>query len=102
MGNRLDVDTSAIKSVSKKIDEVISSVKSKHSMLGGYADELAVVWQGDDATKFLGNYRAVVGSDGWIKNLEENLAAYSNYLQICAKEYEQAAERCINKASDIR
>ena len=102
MGNKLEVDTSALRDVSKKIEEFIKSVKTKQSKLREFGEELAIVWQGDDASKYQMNYKMIVEEDGWLNTLEENLVAFSNYLTHCAEKYEKAAERAINRANGIR
>ena len=102
MGNKLEVDTSALRDVSKKIEEFIKSVKTKQSKLHGFSEELATAWQGDDATRYQMNYKMIVDDDGWLNTLEENLTAFSNYLTHCADKYEKAAERAIDRAKGIR
>ena len=98
---KIRVDHSRLNAVADVFEDDAKGIKSQMARAQLSVMQMAMGWQGKDASKFLKKWETNYDADSAFKLTVDQMEAYARYLRYAAKQYKDAQTTALNTANKL-
>lgn len=98
---KIQVDHSRLNAVADTVETDAKGIKSQMAKAQLSVMQMAIGWQGKDASKFLKKWETNYEANAAYKLTIDQMEAYARYLRYAAKQYKDAQTKALNSANKL-
>ena len=98
---KIQVDHSRLNAVADTVETDAKGIKSQMAKAQLSVMQMAIGWQGKDASKFLKKWETNYEANAAYKLTIYQMEAYARYLRYAAKQYKDAQTKALNSANKL-
>ena len=98
---KIQVDHSRLNAVADTVETDAKGIKSQMAKAQLSVMQMAIGWQGKDASKFLKKWETNYEANAAYKLTIDQMEAYARYLRYVAKQYKDAQTKALNSANKL-
>ncbi|MEE0863268.1 MAG: hypothetical protein U0L79_09825 [Lachnospiraceae bacterium] len=97
----IKVNHSEFEKAASKIDEYVTSLNIRMTVVQSDMEDLSVAWQGGDAEQYKNQVKKLDDEDSVHYNFKSSLESYADFLRYAGKQYKDAQARAVNRANNL-